>query len=415
MIRWITPTLGTSPWTPEIDRPEHSVVDVRRLLDRQGNSQAEIADLVSQVEAKLGAGRKVVVCCDYGMSRSNAIAAAALARIEGIDYSVALRRIIDATGEQQMRLGLVNDVRATVEPGAASKFRSAPDGRVLVTGAEELVGKALLSALPSGIRLEREKEVLSSPILLYDSVVSSGVRCLVHAAHTVGAKTNREAGRSISVLRNLLEVCSAARVRLVFVSGYQVFSGYRTSLLHATETLPPFPSDVIGEGLYLCERLIELHTKRDRLDSLIVRPCVLFGEEDQRRGFLNTFVQRALRGEDIAVHRYLDGSPLVELLHVRDFAAGVRTAIRRSLAGIVHFGSGSGVDTLTLATRICSLSQTQARVRQVEVSRKLTNVILDSSLARSTLGWEPTVSLDDGLSSLLRRFPSAQAKPLCRY
>ena len=401
MIRWITPTLGTSAWSTDLERGAYSVVDVRGLLDRRGNANPEILELVTEAQELLGAGQKVVICCDHGISRSNAIAAAVLARIEGIAYGSALLRVIESTGERQIKLEVADDIRAAIEARPSPTTTGVDDGRVLVTGAMGFVGRYLLGTIPSAIAIQGEPDILANPIRLQEAVHSREVRCIVHTARPSVADANEGLGASIVVLRNILEVCGSLQVKLIFLSGHQVFAGYGSDILRADESHPPLPSGAVGEGFYLCERLIDLHTRRDGLRSLIVRACTLYGPGDERRHFLNTFVQRAAKGEDVEVHRYRDGAPVVEILHINDFATGLRMAIQAHMTGILHLGSGSPIDTPTLAALVCELSGTGAQVRQRNIARNVANVILDSSLARRALNWHPEISLDAGLGKLV--------------
>lgn len=80
MIRWITPFLGTAPAGSTDIEPDTGIVDVRDLVDKSGNDPRSVRAKIEQGVALLDEGRRVVVCCDYGVSRSNSIAAGILSR-----------------------------------------------------------------------------------------------------------------------------------------------------------------------------------------------------------------------------------------------------------------------------------------------------------------------------------------------
>src|SRR3954468_14641968 len=100
-IRWITPTLGTAAATEVVGADDLSVVDVRELVDRAGNRSDAILEKIRDGVASVRQGRRTVVCCDYGMSRSNAVAAGVLACLEDIPFDAAVRRVREATGEER--------------------------------------------------------------------------------------------------------------------------------------------------------------------------------------------------------------------------------------------------------------------------------------------------------------------------
>src|SRR5947209_511065 len=115
LIRWITERLGTAAWSPDHDVPNTTIIDVRDLVDKHGNSPADLYAKIAAGTDALGQGRSVVVCCDYGISRSNAVAAGIIALHERIDLDAAVRRIIAATGETSIKLAMLSTVRRALE------------------------------------------------------------------------------------------------------------------------------------------------------------------------------------------------------------------------------------------------------------------------------------------------------------
>jgi nucleoside-diphosphate-sugar epimerase len=236
---------------------------------------------------------------------------------------------------------------------------------------------------------------------------SSGARCLVFLTRPAVADSNDGLGELLAQLRNALEVCRVCALELVFLSGHQVFAGYPGSQLHPDEEFPSRPAGAIGEALYLGELLIELHVERDGLEALIVRACATYGPGDSRPSFLRTFVSQAVRGEEITTHRYRNGVPVVELLHVRDFAAGMALAVRKHLTGRLHLGSGQGITTPALAQTIARLAGSTSSVRSVDLPGEPASIVLDCSRALAALGWVASIALEGGLSELL-----ADTRPL---
>jgi predicted protein tyrosine phosphatase len=97
-IRWITPLLGTAPASSIDSEADISVVDVRNLVDKAGNPVDVVREKIQEGVESLVKGKQTVICCDYGMSRSNAVAAGVLATFEKMDFDAALLKVIDARG-----------------------------------------------------------------------------------------------------------------------------------------------------------------------------------------------------------------------------------------------------------------------------------------------------------------------------
>src|SRR3972149_1542382 len=83
-IRWITPLLGTAPALLFHQEADMNIIDVRDLVDKAGNRADAVRQKITEGCESLREGKKTVVCCDYGISRSNAIAVGILALSESI-------------------------------------------------------------------------------------------------------------------------------------------------------------------------------------------------------------------------------------------------------------------------------------------------------------------------------------------
>ena len=415
MIRWITDRLGTAAYGGFGSPSGLRVVDVRMLRDGADNEESFVRARVHEVVAYLEQGDRVVICCDYGMSRSNAIAAGVLAVIDRIPLESALARVADATGEKQMKIDLIGSVRAALE--GAREHPS--DGRILVLGSQNFVGRALLRALNSGqLPKPFDEDLLIADALRLEAAVTETVpAAIVVAWRPHPLDTNRAVGDLIAGLRNVLDVCRVERIGIVFVSGHQVFAASR----HVREYMhiehdKTYPGGAIGDGLHLAECLVQNYADRHGLSTLIVRPTHLYGVEDERPSFLSTYVRNAICGSVVHTHCFDDGRPLVDLLHVEDFAAAVNVATSRRLTGILHIAGGEPIPTDELARDIVEMTGTNSAVETVRMSATAPRALLDASRARKALGWAPIVDRRKGLQELIAqsrarlRAPYSQTK-----
>jgi dTDP-glucose 4,6-dehydratase len=110
-----------------------------------------------------------------------------------------------------------------------------------------------------------------------------------------------------------------------------------------------------------------------------------------------TFLRQALDGEPITVHG--DGSQTRSLCYVDDLVDGLWRMLGADATGPVNLGNPEEVTVLELAERIRELVGSSSEIvftgrpaDDPEVRRP------DISLARTILGWEPGVALEDGLA-----------------
>jgi dTDP-glucose 4,6-dehydratase len=109
------------------------------------------------------------------------------------------------------------------------------------------------------------------------------------------------------------------------------------------------------------------------------------------------FVDRGLSGSSITVHG--DGSQTRSLCYVDDLIGGIYRLLRSDHRGVMNIGNPHEVSILTLAERIRTLT---GGTSTIAFSERPTDDperrCPDISLARSVLGWEPKVELDQGLA-----------------
>ena len=403
MIRWVNEKLGTAPWNAQPFEAGVSALDVRDFVDGEGNSIEAIRARVEQGVELLRAGFKVVVCCDYGMSRSNALAAGILARSESISLETAIRRVLETTGEKQIKLAMLATVRSAV---GTSLPPAGQTNRVLVTGGSGLVGATLgqmlepnLSRFPSRQEIDLTRDTIPLDLFVKDN----NIDVILHLAHPRIPTTSESMGTALTMLKNVLMVCVENRTRFVHVSCCEVFHGYAASELRVDEQLVPRSGSTNGQTKRLCEALVEFYGEQYGLEWTIIRPTTLYGSQPNRPRFIWNFIEHALRSEDIVTHRLKNGFPSVDLLHVDDACDALVAILNSKFAGIMNIGSGVAVAPHDIAAQVVALCGSTSSIKHQSVERELHNIVVDNGLAARILGWTPKVSLDVALQEMIER------------
>ncbi|MDP3842924.1 MAG: NAD-dependent epimerase/dehydratase family protein [Oxalobacteraceae bacterium] len=408
MIRWINEKLGTAPATDLSITDDCVVLDVRDMVDRFGNSASTAKEKIEQGLTLLRQGKQVVVCCDYGISRSNAIAAGILSRFNRISLDQAIKEVVHATGEQEIKLEPLRSVRNALQDGIAHISDDGP--RVLITGGSGFVGQALLRELLKRhyvVAPSRNEVDLTDGALSLDLLVKEHrINFIVHLANPPEYTSNRAMGGMLTMLRNVLEVCRENNTRLIYPSSVALYSAYRTVGIVADQSLPPFPKGPYGEAKLLCEILIENHRKLYGLEYALLRAPALYGDAGDRPKFIYNFIGKARNNEPIRTHRYLNGDPKLDLLYVDDFVFAVMAAIEADFVGTLNVGSGHAVSTRELAEWIVSRTGSNSTVDCRNIEDYAANITMDISMASKVLSWQPMVTWEMGLGRLLDSSPS---------
>ncbi|HJQ82560.1 MAG TPA: UDP-glucuronic acid decarboxylase family protein [Candidatus Binatia bacterium] len=115
------------------------------------------------------------------------------------------------------------------------------------------------------------------------------------------------------------------------------------------------------------------------------------------------FISQALRGEPLTV--YGDGSQTRSFCYVSDLVEGIVRLLRSEHSGPVNCGNPMEVSILQFAEKIRALTGSKSEIVFRPLPEDDPKVRQpDIALARKLLGWEPKVSLEDGLRKTVDYF-----------
>ena len=168
---------------------------------------------------------------------------------------------------------------------------------------------------------------------------------------------------------------------------------------------PVGPRGVYDEAKRFAEAMTMAYHRFHGLDTRIARIFNTYGERmrigDGRA--IPTLITQALKGESLTV--YGNGSQTRSFCYISDMVDGIWRLMQAPVNEPVNLGNPKEMTVRELAERIVALSGSNSaivfkplpvddpKVRQPDITR-----------ARTLLGWEPRVNLDEGLSLTLRWF-----------
>jgi dTDP-glucose 4,6-dehydratase len=168
---------------------------------------------------------------------------------------------------------------------------------------------------------------------------------------------------------------------------------------------PIGPRGVYDEAKRFAEAMTVAYHRYHGLDTKIVRIFNTYGPRmrihDGRA--VPTFIAQALRGEDITI--FGDGSQTRSFCYVSDLVRGIIALMLSAVNEPVNIGNPQEMTIEQIARLILRMTGSSSRivhrplptddpkVRQPDITR-----------ARTLLGWEPRVSLEEGLTSTIEYF-----------
>jgi dTDP-glucose 4,6-dehydratase len=207
---------------------------------------------------------------------------------------------------------------------------------------------------------------------------------------------------------NSLGLAKAKKARFLLASTSEV---YGDPLVHPQRedywgnVNPVGPRGVYDEAKRFAEAMVMAYHRFHGVETRIIRIFNTYGPrmrvEDGRA--IPAFLSQSLRGEDVTV--FGNGSQTRSLCYVSDLIDGIFRLMRSDESDPVNVGNPKEMTIRELAEKIVTLTGSRSRivlrplpvddpkVRQPDITR-----------ARTLLGWEPKVPLEDGLPRTIAYF-----------
>lgn len=201
----------------------------------------------------------------------------------------------------------------------------------------------------------------------------------------------------------------AGITRFVYVSSAEVYGRPESDPVaetHPLEARSPYAAAKIG-----AEQMVRAYGHAFGLHAAIVRPFSVYGPGMGQYSLVRTIVRQLC---DAAPMRLADLRPERDYCFIDDVARALELAARVALNRTVALNVGSGVGTsvaelagtaMRLAGRPHSLEEIRADGRPGDA--EILRLVADRAQARALLGWEPRVTLEDGLRATV----AAEAAP----
>ncbi len=254
---------------------------------------------------------------------------------------------------------------------------------------------------------KEEVEVIAGDVTDRDCVADAmkGVEVVFHLAALVGIPYSTQAPHSylrtnVEGTFHLLRAARAADVRrFVHTSTSEVYGTAQYVPIderHPLQAQSPYAASKIA-----ADKLAESFYFSYRLPVVTVRPFNTFGPRQSARAVVPTVITQCLTQDRI---RLGNRHPTRDFNYVGNIVEGfIRAAESDPAVGrTVNLGSGReiSIENLTgivarLAGREVTIEQEPERIRPD--SSEVERLLADNRTARELLGWEPTVSLEEGL------------------
>jgi len=163
---------------------------------------------------------------------------------------------------------------------------------------------------------------------------------------------------------------------------------------HPIQALSPY-----GMSKRVGELYVDFYSRTKSLEYTILRYANAFGPRQDptgEAGVCAIFTGQMLRGEQCTIDG--DGEQLKDYVYVGDIARANVLALTKGSGRAINIGTGQGtsVNAIFAALQQATGNTTPAAYGPPRPG-DVRNIWLDASLAKDVLGWEPSVTFDEGL------------------
>lgn len=294
-------------------------------------------------------------------------------------------------------------------------------GRVLITGGIGLIGNALVKLLQAnGYSInvldmwdinQEGINYFKGSILEKDILIKAMDECdyVIHLAAILGVDNSTKRHLecldvNIKGTRNVLDACVKKRVKkVIFSSSSETYGEPKQVPISESALLHPISE--YGVSKVVGEEYVKAFFKEYGLNFSIARFFNVYGPIQTDNFVLPSFVRNAVLGKDLRV--FGDGSQVRAFCYVEDAVRGILRMIELDEANgeIFNIGNSDAKTTiLELAKTVLSIANSDKEPIVLgfgestrSEDREIFQRIPDISKARRILGYEPQISLQEGI------------------
>ncbi len=287
--------------------------------------------------------------------------------------------------------------------------------KILITGDKGLVGRHLSPILrdlgyeihPFDIK-DDSGDILNKEAVMKAVQSCDGIIHLAAVSRVVWAEKNPDLCWETNVLSSkwLIQAAMSCEKRpwIIAASSREVYG--QAKKLPVSEDTPLEPLNIYGKSKVEMEKAI-VEAQKLGLKAAIIRLSNVYGcHFDHNDRVIPAFCRAAVSGTSLRV----DGeNTLFDFTHISDVAAGIvklvqRLEISEESLPPIHFVSGQGTSLHKAAQIVVNAANSTAEItfsspRSYDVSKFCGNPLR----AKELLGWEPNISLFDGVSDLVNK------------
>ena len=254
------------------------------------------------------------------------------------------------------------------------------------------------------IDIENSNEIIDS---------TKEIDLIIHLAAALGVvETEKNPVKTLDVnaigTKNVLEACKENNIKkIIFSSSSEIYGEPEHIPIKETDRITPITT--YGISKLMAEEYIKSYSRVYDIKYTIFRLFNVYGEEQANRWVVPEFVKKIVNDEEVSIHG--DGNQVRAFCHVSDIANAFSFALTKGDNEAFNVGNNfEPISIKELANRIISLTKSKSKIRFISFDdsarnrREIINRAPDTSKAEKMLGYKPIISLDEGLTRVIKKY-----------
>ena len=240
-----------------------------------------------------------------------------------------------------------------------------------------------------------------------DNILTEDTEACIHLAAKIDVQESLDNPQShfetnVIGTQNVLEACRATDTRLGLVGTCMVYDMVESEE-GIDESHPVKPASPYAGTKLAAEEIAESYYQGYDMPVTILRPFNTYGpfqKTGMAGGVVSIFTSRDIDGEPLKI--FGDGTQTRDLVYVTDTARFIvdATFSDEAIGEVINAGTGSDISINDLAELIASNGTNIEHVEHHHPQSEVQKLLGDYEKANELLGWEPEVSLEEGVERL---------------
>lgn len=203
---------------------------------------------------------------------------------------------------------------------------------------------------------------------------------------------------------NILEECRNNNVKKIIYTSTGAARVGEPKYFPVDEKHPIAPCSPYGISKHTAEHYVEMYGKLYDLNYLIFCFGNVYGPRDDPSNdrLIPVFINKMIKEEWPTI--FDEGKPTRDFIYVADLASFIVDSINKEpMHRLFHLASGQQISVKKIADYLGKLLNFKKNFKHTKSMKgEIKNIVLDSSLAKKELGWEPKYGIFQGLQETIK-------------